>query len=198
MKQLAAAVMLFFIAGAVFSQQAAPSAMYTQRGLEMLGLAADEIEEILRIQEEAAASIRRLHADQEVKKAELARLLMDEDPNMRLIERNLRETAEIEVDVRMVEIRREVAVRRIVGTERWARIIQFLRQRRDQAAQEIAGQAAWQFQQLQQAIAETQREITELIQGGREAIEDEEVRQLFQELARQSEELQRLMRERLQ
>ena len=198
MKQLAAAVMLFFIAGAVFSQQAAPSAMYTQRGLEMLGLAADEIEEILRIQEEAAASIRRLHADQEVKKAELARLLMDEEPNMRLIERNLRETAEIEVDVRMVEIRREVAVRRIVGTERWARIIQFLRQRRDQAAQEIAGQAAWQFQQLQQAIAETQREITELIQGGREAIEDEEVRQLFQELARQSEELQRLMRERLQ
>jgi len=175
MKRLIALTALALLTGLAFAQQPAIPQMYTQRGLELLGLAPDEIQEILLIQEGAAAEIRRHRADQEIRKAELARLLLDEDPNMRLVERNLRGAADTEVEIRMVEIRREIAIRQIVGTERWARIVQALRARRDQIA----------------------NELTDLIQNRRDDFSDEDIRRQFQDLQQQYLELQRLIRERL-
>jgi len=171
--------------------------MYTQRGLELLGLAPDEIQEVLQIQNEASAEIRRHRADQEIKKAELARLLLAEDPNMRLVERNLRDAADTEVEIRMVEIRREIAIRQIVGTERWARIVQALRARRDQIANEMTDQASQRLRELQEAITQKQRELTDLIQNRRDDFSDEDIRRQFQDLQQQYLELQRLIRERL-
>ncbi len=198
MKRLIAVTVLILLTGLAFSQQLTTSQVYTQRGLEILGLAPDEIQQILRIDQEASAEIRRHRADQEIKKAELARLLLDEAPNMRLVERNLREAAEIEVDIRMVEIRREIAVRQIVGTERWARIIQALRARRDQIANDMSEQASRRLQELQQAIAEKQRELTDLVQNRRnEVLSDEDIRRQYQELQQLYLELQRVIRERL-
>ncbi|MCK4515015.1 MAG: hypothetical protein KAU31_07140 [Spirochaetaceae bacterium] len=198
MKRLIAVTALILLTGMAFSQQPAPPPAYTQRALELLGLTPDEIQEILQIQEEASVEIRRHRADQEIKKAELARLLLDEDPNMRLVERNLREAAEIEVAIRMVEIRREVAVRQIVGTERWARIVQALRARRDQIANDAAEQTSQRLREMQQAIAEKQRELTDLVQNRRnEVLSDEDIRRQYQELQQLYLELQRVIRERL-
>ena len=198
MKRLIALTALILITGVSFAQQNPASSAYTQRGLELLGLASDEIQEILQIQEEANAQIVRHRADQGIKKAELARLLLDEDPNMRLVERNLREAAEIEVDIRMVEIRREVAVRQIVGTERWARIARAIRARRDQIANDAAEQTMQKLRELQQAITEKQRELTALIQNrGGEVLSNEDIRRQYQELQQLYLELQRVIRERL-
>ncbi|MBU8912909.1 MAG: hypothetical protein KOO61_02730 [Spirochaetales bacterium] len=197
MRRLIALTALMLLTGMAFTQPLTTSQAYTQRGLELLGLAPDEIQEILLIQEEASAETRRHRADQEIRKAELARLLLDEDPNMRLVGRNLRGTAEIEVQIRMVEIRREIAVRQIVGTERWARIVQALRARRDQIADDVSEQASQELQELQQAITEKQRELTDLIQNRRDALSDEDIRRQFQDLQQQYLELQRLIRERL-
>ena len=197
MKRLLALTALILLTGMAFAQQPATPQMYTQRGLELLGLAPDEIQEILLIQEGAAAEIRRHRADQEIKKAELARLLLDEEPNMRLVERNLREAAATEVEIRMVEIRREIAIRQIVGTERWARIIQALRARRDQIANEMTDQASQRLRELQEAITQKQRELTDLIQNRRDDFSDEDIRRQFQDLQQQYLELQRLIRERL-
>jgi hypothetical protein len=197
MKRLIGLAGLLLLAGLAFSQQPAANSFYTQRALELIGLEQNEISQILRIQEEAASEIRSHQADQDIKKAELARLLLEEDPNMRLVERNLRETASIEVEIRMVEIRREYAIRSIVGTDRWARILQTIRARRDQAATDAAQAASAQLQQLQQALAEKQRQLTDLLQNNRDVLSDEEVRRQFQELQQQYQELQRLIRERL-
>ena len=197
MKRVIAVTALVLLTGLAFAQQPATPQIYTQRGLELLGLAPDEIREILLIQEEASAEIRRHRADQEIKKAELARLLLDEDPNMRLVDRNLREAAATEVEIRMVEIRREIAVRQIVGTERWARIVQALRARRDQIANDVSEQASQRLQELQRAITEKQRELTDLIQNRRDLFSDEDIRRQFQDLQQQYLELQRLIRERL-
>ena len=198
MKRLIALTALALLTGLAFAQQPATPQMYTQRGLELLGLAPDEIQEILLIQEGAAAEIRRHRADQEIKKAELARLLLDEDPNMRLVERNLREAAATEVEIRMVEIRREIAIRQIVGTERWAWIVQALRTRRDQFANDVSEQASQKLRELQQAITQKQRELTELLQSRRDAVlSDEDIRRQYQELQQRYFELQRLIRERL-
>ena len=91
MKRLIVVTALILLSATAFTQQPATAQVYTQRGLELVGLAPDEVQEILRIDQEAGAEIRRYRADQEIKKAELARLLLDEDPSMRLVERNLRE-----------------------------------------------------------------------------------------------------------
>ena len=197
MKRLLALTALILLTGMAFAQQPATPQMYTQRGLELLGLAPDEIQEILLIQEGATAEIRRHRADQEIKKAELARLLLDEEPNMRLVERNLRGAAATEVEIRMVEIRREIAIRQIVGTERWARIVQALRARRDQIAGDMTDQASQRLRELQEAITQKQRELTDLIQNRRDDFSDEDIRRQFQDLQQQYLELQRLIRERL-
>lgn len=104
MKRLIGATALVFISVIAFAQQPATAQVYTRRGLELVGLAPDEIQEVLRIDQDAGVEIRRYRANQEIKKAELARLLLDEAPNMRLVERNLREAADIEVEIRLVEI----------------------------------------------------------------------------------------------
>jgi len=198
MKRLIAATALILLTAMAFTQQLPTAQVYTQRGLELVGLAPDETQEILRIDQESAAEIRRLRADQEIKKAELARLLLDEEPNMRLVERNLREAADTEVDIRMVEIRRELAVRQIVGTDRWARIVRAVRARRDQITRDVTEQASARLQDVQQTIAEKQRELTELFQNRRtEVLSEEDVRQRYQELQQLYVELQRLIRERL-
>lgn len=197
MKRLIGLAGLLLLASVVFSQQPVANSLYTQRALELLGLTPDEISEVLQIQEGATTELRRYQADQEIKKAELARLLINENPNMRLVERNLRETANIEVEIRMVEIRREFAIREIVGTDRWARIVQTLRARRDQVATDAADAASTQLRQLQQTIAEKQRQLTELLQNSRETASNEELRRQFQELGQEYQELQRIIRERL-
>ncbi len=198
MKRLIAATVLILLTSLAFSQQPTTSPAYTQRGLELIGLTPDEIQQILLLQEEASAGIVRYRADQGIKKAELARLLLDEDPNMRLVERNLREAAEIEVEIRMIEIKREIAIRQIVGAERWARIVQAVRARRDQIAGDTAEQASQRLRQLQQAIAEKQRELTDLVQNRRnEVLSDEDIRRQYQELQQLYLELQRVIREQL-
>ena len=170
---------------------------YNERVLRTLGLNGDEIRQVLQIQQAASESIRRLEADLTVKKAELARLLLDERPNMRMIERNLGESAEIEVDIRMEEIQREIAVREIIGTDRWARIVQTLRARQQEIAENVTEQAADRFRALQQSIDEKQRAITELIQERRDLLTNDEIREAFRELQEQYLELQNIIREQL-
>lgn len=200
MKRVFALIGFASLAIVAFAQTPAAPPAYTQRVLEVLGLSPDEIQQVLQIQADADAQIRRHRADLEIKKAELARLLLDDEPNMRLVERNLRATADIEVAIRLVEIEREIGIRRIVGTERWARIIQAIRIRRDQASGDggPANSPQDPLAQLQQSIAQTQRQLTELIANARGALNDDEIRRQFRELQNQYEELQGMIRDRLQ
>lgn len=90
MKRFALIAFLVTVAVTSYAQD-----IYTPRVLLTLGLSADEAEKVVQIERETAASVRPLQADLDVKKAELARLLIDASPNMRLVERNLRATADI-------------------------------------------------------------------------------------------------------
>lgn len=197
MKRLALLTLMFILTAAAFGQEDPLRPMYERRALEILGLNQTEVEQVLRIQQEASLETRRLQADREIRKAELARLLLEPEPNMRLVERNLRDTAEIEVQIRLTEIRREVEIRRIVGTDRWARMMQQFRERSAQAAEQAQAEAERQLRQLQESLAQKQQEINELLQNSRDMIQDEEVRRLFQDLARQSQELQRELQREL-
>ena len=119
-----------------------------ERLLQSLGLTEDEIEQVIEVERESAVRTERLRADLDVQKAALARLLLDESPAMRLVERNLRASADIEVQIRLVEIERELRIRRIVGTDRWTRIVQAQRVRREAQARSQA------LEELQELIRE--------------------------------------------
>jgi len=136
-----------------------------------------------------------------VQKAELARLLLDESPDMRLVERNLRESADIEVQIRIVGIERELAIRRIVGTERWTRIVQAQRLRREAQARsqaleesELANTVRDRLLALNRAITERQEALQDAL---RERGGDGEVREQLRELQEEYQRLQELIRERM-
>ena len=86
-------------------------------------------------------------------KLALALLLLDQDPSMRLVERNLRETAEIEVAVRLLEIRRELQIRSAIGDQKWSRMVQVLRfARQMQALPHAAPQLTERLRELQDLL----------------------------------------------
>lgn len=188
-RQLLALLLTVISAACALAQQA-----YNSRLLESLGVTERQVEEIVERQEETAASLRRLQADQEIKKAELARMLIEDEPDMRQVERNLRDAAEIEVQIRMLEIRREIGIRSIVGMEVWTRLMAAARIQRAAAVQQGA-EAASRGGEPQQTFAEQQRRMAEL-QEQRELLQDPEIRELYQRLQEGFGELQRLVRER--
>lgn len=178
--------------------------IYNDRVLSALGLTEDEVARVLAVDRETTTRIRRLRADLDVEQAELARLLVDEQPNMRAVERNLRDSAEIEVQIRLLEIDRELAIRDIVGTERWSTILRTVRIRQavqDRAADVAQSEAVQEGRErlaaLQREIAERQQELLRAIRDGRTAANDPDLRRQLLELQREFQELQELIRERL-
>ena len=175
-----------------------------ERLLQSLGLTEDEIEQVIEVERESAVRIQRLRADLDVQKAALARLLLDESPTMRLVERNLRASADIEVQIRLVEIERELRIRRIVGTDRWTRIVQAQRVRREaqarsQAVEEskLAETVRDRLIALNRAIVERQEALLDALRERGIGDEDGEMREQLRELQEAYLRLQELIRERM-
>lgn len=191
-------VLLVLVAAALAAQEP-----YSEGLLKDLGLENEAIEEIQEIQRESAADIRLKRAELEVRKAELARLLVDDDPSLRAIERNLRDTAGIEVEVRMLEIERELAIREVVGTDRWTRVARKLVARRaaeareDVARSEMARQLRERLATLERAIDRRQEEVRRALEDREEFVEDEDIRRQFDLLREEYRELRELIRDRL-
>ena len=191
-------VLLVLVAAALAAQEP-----YSEGLLKNLGLENEAIEEIQEIQRESAADIRLKRAELEVRKAELARLLVDDDPSLRAIERNLRDTAGIEVEVRMLEIERELAIREVVGTDRWTRVARKLVARRaaeareDVARSEMARQLRERLATLERAIDRRQEEVRRALEDREELVEDEDIRRQFDLLREEYRELRELIRDRL-
>jgi hypothetical protein len=171
MRRLVVSVLLLAAAASVSAQE-----LYNEQLLRTLGVDPDQIERILTMDQSSENDLRRLNADLDVKKAELARLLLDDEPNMRAVERNLNETAQIEVNIRLIEIRRELAIRDLVGTPQWARIMQAVRLRREEIAlqQEMdrIRRESGPPEELEAVRAELQEQMTQVQEGMRRIVEE--------------------------
>lgn len=191
-------VLLVLAAAALTAQEPYPEGL-----LDRLGLEGEEIERVREIQRQSATDLRVKRAELEVRKAELARLLVEDDPSMRAIERNLRETADVEVEVRKLEIERELAIREIVGTDRWTRITGALLARRtaearaDVARSQLAGTVRDRLRMLEQTIERRQEDVRRALESREEMEENEDIRRQFELLREEYRELQELIRERL-
>lgn len=88
-------------------------------------------EEANRLMEALGKDTRNLElARAEIKEmqAKLSRLLLEEKPNRQEIEKTVRQSVEVEYRIRMIQIERSLAVREILGQERWSLVIRVMRQ----------------------------------------------------------------------
>jgi hypothetical protein len=98
--------------------------------LKRLELEEAEIEKIRGIFEETEKLIREARLEIDVLRAQLKKLLFQEQVNMREVERLLRQSLDWELKERMAQIRRQVELRELLGDGRYARLIEAMERRR--------------------------------------------------------------------
>ena len=97
---------------------------------ERLDLDEQEVEKIREIFEETEKEIRQARLEIDVLRAQLRKLLFQEQVNMREVERMLRQSLEWELKERMAQIRRQVELRELLGDAKYARMSQTIEKRR--------------------------------------------------------------------
>jgi hypothetical protein len=120
-------ILFLTIAGGIFAQSGAVD-RETLGSLERLRFTEEEVLAISEIQESYFESIRLPGAELEVLRAQISRELLAGEPDLREIERLIRQGLDFEVEIRMSEIRREFAMQDLLGPRRWAQMKQLARQ----------------------------------------------------------------------
>jgi hypothetical protein len=90
--------------------------------VKRFGLTEQQAEKFVAIYADSAVELARARAEINVQKALLARLLLDADAGDREVEKVLRQALEAELQVRMIQIRRELAARKLIGDRRWIQL----------------------------------------------------------------------------
>ncbi len=81
-----------------------------------------QADQLISIYADSQQALRKAQAEVNVQKALLARLLLDTDANMREVEKVLRQAMEAELQIRMIQIQRELEARKLIGDRRWIRV----------------------------------------------------------------------------
>ena len=98
--------------------------------LKRLNLDEEQTEKVREIFERTEKEIREARLEIDVLRAELRRLLFQEQVDMREVERMLRRSLEWELKERMAQIRRQVELRELLGDSKYARMTQAVERRR--------------------------------------------------------------------
>jgi hypothetical protein len=103
--------------------------------LERLDLEEEELEQIREIFEQTEREMREARLELDVLRAQLRKMLFQEQVNMREVERMLRQSLEWELKERMAQIRRQVELRQLLGDTKYAqmtRAVEFRRQKQEE------------------------------------------------------------------
>lgn len=95
--------------------------------VKRFGLTEQQAEKFIAIYADSEVELAKARAEINVQKALLARLLLDVEVSEREVEKVLRQAVEGEVQVRMIQIRRELAARKLIGDRRWMQLREMLR-----------------------------------------------------------------------
>ena len=98
--------------------------------LQRLDLDEQQVQKIREIFEETEKEIRQARLEIDVLRAQLRKLLFEEQVDMRDVERMLRQSLEWELKERMAQIRRQVELRKLLGDAKYARMSQAFEKRR--------------------------------------------------------------------
>jgi G:T/U-mismatch repair DNA glycosylase len=111
---------------------------YEEKFLKNQGLTDDQIAKLSAIQEQSRDDIQKARAEINVAKARLAQLLLAGNPDMSQVEKTVREAGDLEVRIKMTQIRQEIAIRKLLGDTKWRELTKALRQKK--AAAEAAAE----------------------------------------------------------
>ena len=115
--------------------------------LKRLDLNEAEVEKVRDIFEQTEKDIREARLEIDVLRAQLRKLLFEEQVNMREVERILRQSLDWELKERMAQIRRQVELRQLLGDTKYARMTQnverrrLLQEKQERSSREEAGRA---------------------------------------------------------
>ena len=99
--------------------------------VKRFGLTEQQADKFVAIYADSAVDLAKARAEVNVQKALLAKLLLDVDVSERDVEKILRQAAEAEIQVRMIQIRREIAARKLIGDRRWIQLRDVLKRLAD-------------------------------------------------------------------
>jgi hypothetical protein len=122
---IVAALLLALAAGAAFAQTSEDRSIW-----QKLGLSEEQAEQARAIFERTDKTVREARAEIDVLKAELRRQLLREPVDMGEVEKKLRAGLEWEYRLRLAQISRQVDLRKLLGDETYARLMQAIRERR--------------------------------------------------------------------
>ena len=121
MKRVALVILLVSLTQNAFAQRFNPQIM------DRLDLTEEQKQEIAEIDSREDQIIRESQVELNIYKAQLQKLLLGPDPNMREVERILKETTEWKLKSELAEIRRRVEIRKVMGEEKWSQFLQSMR-----------------------------------------------------------------------
>lgn len=120
--------------------------------LKRLELSEEEMEDIKEVFEQTEKEIREARLEIDILKAQLRKLLFQQQVNMREVERLLRDSLEWEMKERMAQIQRQVQLRTLLGDTKYARLIEAVEARRRlQEENERASRAREEKEQAERA-----------------------------------------------
>jgi hypothetical protein len=97
--------------------------------LRKLGLTDDEIRKVTEINLATEQEKREAQLELNILKAQLEKLLAGIDPDMRQVEKLLRDSTEWKVKSELAEIKKRVEIRKLIGEEKWRKLLNFLGRR---------------------------------------------------------------------
>ena len=165
--------LLLFIAIPLFAQQQMDIMDINAKALKRLGFSAGEIKKITKIYEETQKTVMNARAEIDIYRAELKKLLLNPNVDMKEVEKLLKKSLEWELKMRLAQIEREVKIRKLVGDRKWARLVQYFRRLRLKSIE--AGRVRIEKQKTRKNIPERKE-----MKGSRE----ERIRALLKELER--------------
>ncbi|NOY10478.1 MAG: hypothetical protein GXP33_16715 [Spirochaetes bacterium] len=177
MKKIAVSmIILIAFAGMVFSQDIGRNTFlqeeYNYKVLKKLGFTDGEIKGLVKIQQESQQVILNAKAEMDIYKAELKKLLLSPDVNMRDVEKLLRKSMEWELKVRVAQIKRQVDSRKLVGERKWVQLVRYL-QKRQAAYRRVSAVKNLQRKAIQKKKNSRQ---------GKSQVREERVKRLLKEL----------------
>ena len=98
------------------------------RLLTQIGLSNEEIEEIQEIQYQADKKIREAHVEMNILKAQLEKLLLNEDPNMQQVRKTIEETLQWRIRTEIATVEARIQIRKKMGSENWEKMLKLRKQ----------------------------------------------------------------------
>ncbi len=97
--------------------------------LQKLGLSEDEIRKVTDIEITSEQAKKEAQLELNILRAQLEKLLAGADPDMKQVEKLLRDSVEWKVKVELAEINKRVQIRKLIGEEKWRKLVNFLEKR---------------------------------------------------------------------